>query len=234
MTDSQQAREAFASLELFDGERSVAVHPTRLVVAGYTGRDETAVRAHIDELAAIGVAPPPEVPMLYELDTDLLTTDPRIRVDGAGTSGEVEPVLIRCAGQWYLGVGSDHTDRDLERADVAGSKAACAKPLGRRVVALPEGVADGAVDSDWDRIGATSTVDGVPYQDGKLSGLRLPSDLIPRVVGDDDDGGDLVIYCGTLPVIDGEFRVGAAWTCELALPSGVVLTHSYQVDRRLS
>jgi hypothetical protein len=33
------------------------------VVAGYTGRDAAAVQHHIDELAAIGVAPPPSVPM---------------------------------------------------------------------------------------------------------------------------------------------------------------------------
>ena len=35
----------------------------RLVVAGWTGRDEAAVRHHIDELAALGVPAPSKSPL---------------------------------------------------------------------------------------------------------------------------------------------------------------------------
>jgi len=59
----------------------------RLIVAGYTGRDRQAVQVHIDELAHIGVTPPPRVPMFYELKADLLTTDASIDVAGDKTSG---------------------------------------------------------------------------------------------------------------------------------------------------
>ena len=36
-----------------------------LIVAGWTGRDEAALRHHIEELAAIGVPRPSSVPVFY-------------------------------------------------------------------------------------------------------------------------------------------------------------------------
>jgi 4-hydroxyphenylacetate 3-monooxygenase len=79
------------------GER-LAFGPVRLVIGGYTGRDEAAVRAHIDELAAIGVPPPAAVPDFYELPAGLLTTSATIEVGSGNTSGEAEPVLLRSGG----------------------------------------------------------------------------------------------------------------------------------------
>lgn len=38
---------------------------TTLIVAGWTGRDEAALRHHIEELAAIGVPRPSSVPVFY-------------------------------------------------------------------------------------------------------------------------------------------------------------------------
>ncbi len=37
----------------------------RLVIAGWAGRDETAVRRHIEELAELGVPPPSRTPLFY-------------------------------------------------------------------------------------------------------------------------------------------------------------------------
>lgn len=144
--------------------RELRIAPSRLVVAGYTARDQDAVARHIAELAAIGVAPPEAVPSFFHLDPALLTTDPVVEVPGTHTSGEVEPVLIRTGGRNYLAVGSDHTDRDRERDDVTAAKAACPKPIGPVVAELPDDL-----DSfDWDRVAATSSADGVTYQDAKI------------------------------------------------------------------
>ena len=123
-----------------DGESFTLGASAQLVVAGYTGRDAAAVQHHIDELAAIGVPPPASVPMLYRLDRALVTSDGSHAVPSAETSGEVEPVFVRSGGRWYLGVGSDHTDRGLERDSVERSKAVCVKPVGRHVVRLPDDV----------------------------------------------------------------------------------------------
>lgn len=191
-----------------------------LVVAGYTGRDEASVKKHIDELAAIGVAPPETVPAFYELSASLATQEPRITVTGSNTSGEVEPVLVRAAGKLYLTVGSDHTDRDVERDSVAKSKAACAKPLGATVVEVAA--------PDWDAIAASSTVDGVGYQQGTLSALRIPTDVLALHQGSVER--DLVLFCGTLPLLNGEFVAGADWRLSLTLPDGTELTHAYSVS----
>ena len=43
----------------------MAFQPTELVIAGWTGRDEAALRKHIEELAAIGVKPPKTTPIFY-------------------------------------------------------------------------------------------------------------------------------------------------------------------------
>src|SRR3954454_11191866 len=147
----------------------------------------------------------------------------------ATSSGEVEPGFVRSAGRWSLGVGSDHTDRELERADIKASKAACPKPLGPQVLPLPDGVVDGDFDAVWDAGTMTCSVDGDRYQAGSLSGLRTPGDLLPRVlrgVGD-DPAEDLVVFAGTVPLLDGAFRFGSDWHLELAL-ADQTLTHTYR------
>lgn len=198
----------------------------RLIIAGYTGRDAAAVAAHIEELASIGIPPPASVPAFFELDPSLVTSEPAVSISGSNTSGEVEPVLIRHNGRHYLGVGSDHTDRDLERADIAASKAACPKPVGHQVIALPDDLAA----LDWDAIDVESDVDGQPYQRGRLAAMRTPTDLLPRMtstLGEFDD--DLVMFCGTVPLLAGAFRAGRLWRVALHRNSDTSLTHSYEV-----
>ncbi|MWA02966.1 DUF2848 domain-containing protein [Actinomadura sp. LD22] len=205
------------------------VSPERLVVAGYTGADETAVARHIEELAAIGVPPPAAVPMFYDLDPALLGTGARVEVGGPATSGEVEPVLIRHRGAYFLGVGSDHTDRALERSDIAAAKAACPKPVGTAV--LPIGPDPSF--PEWDRIEASCAVDGRAYQAGQASSLRHPADLVERmtaVLG--EVSGDLVLFCGTFPLLDGSFVHGETWSLSLRLPGLAQLTHTYTTASR--
>ncbi|WP_280475726.1 DUF2848 family protein [Nocardia farcinica] len=211
------------SCTVLDSGETLSFDGARAIVAGYTGRDEAAVRHHIDELSAIGVAPPESVPMLYPVSTATVTTAATTPVPSADTSGEVEPVLLRHRGRYFLGVGSDHTDRALETIDIGESKRACAKPIGPHVVE----VADWS-RFDWDACRARSWVDGKLYQDGTLAALRTPTDLL-GVVADrlGDDGGDFVCFAGTLPLLDGEFTPGTRWDLELLLPDGRALTHTY-------
>jgi hypothetical protein len=188
--------------------------PTLLVI-GYAGRDEAAVRHHIDELAAIGIAPPPQVPMVYHLAADLLTTARHLQTPGPRTSGEVEPVLVRAAGVWHLAVGSDHTDRELEAVDVRDSKAACPKPVSGTALRLDVNPATGGLDQAWDAIGVASWIDGDPYQGGTLSALRVPSDLVARATAE-VPVGDLVVFCGTVPLLDGSFRYGETFAASMS------------------
>lgn len=206
--------------------------PDRLVVAGYTAKDEAAVAEHIAELACIGVPPPPTVPAFYDLDPRLLTTDAVVEVTGSSTSGEVEPVVIRHHGRHFLAVGSDHTDRELERTDIAESKAACPKPIGGTVVELGTDLSALSA-ADWDRLGADSTVDDRPYQEGSIATLRHPAELQQRmtaVLG--EITGTVLMFCGTLPLLGGTFIHGSSWRMRLRLPGGPTLTHAYETKLR--
>lgn len=93
--------------------------------AGWAGRDRMKVQHHIDELIAIGVSPPQHVPTLFALGNHLLTTADEIQVHGDETSGEVEYVLFRHQGEIFVTVGSDHTDRRLEKHSIPKSKNLC-------------------------------------------------------------------------------------------------------------
>ncbi|GAA1252239.1 DUF2848 domain-containing protein [Prauserella halophila] len=223
-------------LRTVEGE-PVDVTPGRLVVAGYTGRDQAAVRHHIDELAAIGVPEPDSIPAFYELDTDLLTVANDVEVAGEQTSGEVEPVLIRSEGRHYLTVGSDHTDRALERDDIKTSKGACPKPMAGTVLDL----GDRPESLPWDEITAGCWLDGELYQDGALAQL-LP---ITQVLAEwdsfgagtdfdtdfDTDADDLVLFGGTMPLLGGGFRFGREWRMRLHVPGqpAVELTYTSSV-----
>ena len=224
------------TINVLDQEQSsFGCESADFIVAGYTGRDELAVREHIDELAAIGVAPPPQVPMLYELSSDLISTSEAVAVAGGMATGEVEPVLIRHGGRWYLGIGSDLTDRDLERDDVKTSKAACPKPMGKTAVLLPADVADGGFDAVWDLVVANSYVDDELYQSGSLASLRRPSDIIQRIIGagfaGDSTERDVVVFTGTIPLVGGKFREGQTWRGTLTLPDGRVINHEHNFVR---
>lgn len=208
----------------------VEVAPTHLVVAGYTGRDAAAVRHHIAELAAIGVPEPETVPAFYELDASTLTTSTEVEVDGPMTSGEVEPVLIRANGRYYFTVGSDHTDRHLERADIKASKAACAKPIADTVIDL----GSDPTTVSWDAITASSWVDDQPYQQGTLASMLPIGEVLSTWNRIGSDGVPLVLFGGTLPLLDGTFRYGRTWRMRLDVPGQTPLDFTYRVSVRSS
>lgn len=191
-----------------DGGRTLEVAPEVFVIAGYTGRDGEQVRRHIDELAREGIAPPPEVPMLYEMPVEILTTAPRIEVPSAQSSGEVEPILVGAGGAVYLGIGSDHTARDVEREDIARSKRICPKPIGPRLAAVDPGAAG------LDAIALESGVDGEPYQRGSLAQIAPLAALLERF-RTRYPRGDFVLFCGTVPLLTHGFRFGRRFAARL-------------------
>lgn len=109
----------------------------RLYCVGYAGRNQAKVREHIDELAKLGVPPPPYTPTVYPVSAYLLTDQPQITVQSQETSGEVEFAVFIQPGKIYISVGSDHTDRDLEKTDIKKSKQMCEKPVANRVLGFP-------------------------------------------------------------------------------------------------
>lgn len=99
------------------------------IVAGWTGRDPAALEKHIVELEALGVKRPPTTPVFYRVSAARLTSDTVMEVTGPTSSGEVEFVLLQWENRLWIGVGSDHTDREAETYDVTVSKQMCDKPI---------------------------------------------------------------------------------------------------------
>jgi hypothetical protein len=204
------------------GER-VDVVPDVFTIAGYTGRDRAAVQKHIDELVHEGIAPPAEVPILFSMPVEILTTGARIHVPSASTSGEVEPVLIGTGDALYLGVGSDHTARDVEREDIARSKRICPKPVGRTLVQLQ------TLGSALDDIGLESSIDGEPYQHGTFAAIMPLGDLFERFRAR-TNASRFVLFCGTVPLLRGAFRYGRRFTARLhGGPLRMPLTLDYDI-----
>ncbi|MEK9776644.1 MAG: DUF2848 domain-containing protein [Quisquiliibacterium sp.] len=205
------------SFDLQQGNRAsrLEVVIERLVIAGWTGRDAQAVQHHIDELAAIGVPPPSSVPVYYRVAESLLTQRTRFQVLGEGSSGEAEPVLFATEAGLWLTLGSDHTDREAERAGVALSKQLCPKPVARQAWRWNEIAerADALLLSSWIRENNRE----LAYQQGTLSLIRPLTELIQNCPGGLTPG--TMMFCGTLSAIGG-VRACADFRCELHDPVG--------------
>ena len=200
--------------------------PKALIVAGWTGRDEKALHHHIEELAAIGVSRPSSVPVFYRISTANLVQAANLEVLGPDTSGEAEPVVVAMHDGLWLGVGSDHTDRKAETLGIALSKQMCAKMVGKTLWRLDE------IAGHWDQLilRAYATIDGkrLKYQEGPLSAMRNPSDLMSRA-GMEFVAGT-VMFCGTLGAIGG-IRPAAQFTAVIEDPIlGRKMSCEYDVD----
>ncbi|HVQ61034.1 MAG TPA: DUF2848 domain-containing protein [Burkholderiales bacterium] len=199
----------------------------QLVIAGWTGRDKASVEKHIAELAAIGVKRPRAVPVFYRVAASLLTTAREVEVVGSDSSGEVEFVLVSAPEGLYVGVGSDHTDRKVEAYGVTVSKQMCPKPLGHGLWLFSE------LDAHWDRLVLRSHVvrrgKRQLYQEGEVSRMLAPRDLLERFSGSTFLAPGTAMFCGTLAV-RGEIGGGERFEIELHDPvSDQSLRHEYAV-----
>ncbi|MEP2530912.1 DUF2848 domain-containing protein [Shimia sp.] len=193
-----------------------------LVVAGWTGRDHALVQHHIDELGKIGVAPPTTTPLFYRVSSSLLTQVNSVQVLGPDTSGEAEPFLINHDGKLWLGLASDHTDRELEAISVAASKQACAKVCAAALWDF-EDVRDHTGQMQL-RSWIKEHGEWVLYQDGNLEKI-LPLATLGSHIENIDHSAML---CGTLPAIGG-VRPAVEFRAELVDP---VLGHRIELQYR--
>jgi Protein of unknown function (DUF2848) len=196
------------------------------VIAGWTGRNPEAVEKHIKELEALGVKRPATTPIFYRVSAARLTTAAAIEVLGTASSGEVEFLLLQAEGALWIGTGSDHTDREVEAYGVSVSKQMCEKPVAPQFWRFED------VRDHWDRLKlrAFATIAGTRtlYQEGPVSAMRSPADLIARYAPAGLAEGTLM-FCGTLAV-HGGVRPAQSFAFELDDPVlGRKLAHSYDI-----
>jgi len=212
-----------------DGGAMIDLELDNLIIAGWTGRDRAALEAHIKELQELGVTPPTKTPIFYPVSTQLLTTGDVIQVVGDGASGEVEAVFLTSPQGSWIGLGSDHTDRQVEVHNVNWSKQICPKPISGTVWPFDE------VAGHWDDLLVKSHVyDGAErqlYQEGPLAKMLHPHTLLEKLAGEMPIAGKTIaMFCGTLPAL---LPIGQFDRFDMTLTDPVLgreIQHNYVAD----
>lgn len=199
----------------------------QLVIAGWAGRDPEAIMHHISELEALGVPRPSAVPLFYRVAANQLTQKSRVEVIGSASSGEAEVFIFTHQGELYVSLASDHTDRELESHSVALSKQLCVKPVATTAWKMSD------VAEHWDQLILRAWIKEEGefrlYQEGPLSSLRKPDDLLSRYLSDREVPAEgLGMTCGTVAAIGG-IRPATEFRMELVDERlGRSISHAYQ------
>ncbi len=217
------------SLEIDDGaSRATRSFPIARMynLGSATRRAETAV-AHQEEVAKEGIRIALDIPAprIYPIATHALVTDDTVETQSSHSSGEVEIVLL-LADQLYVGVGSDHTDRALEKTSIPWSKQVTPNVLAPQMWPFE------AMRARWDDCVMRSWVDGRLYQDVPVAAFLHPDDVLrilrARVPG--MPARDVLVFCGTIVSLDKALGFGRRWEFEMEDPgAGRRIRHGYDV-----
>ncbi|MGK0231171.1 MAG: hypothetical protein ACI9US_003848, partial [Gammaproteobacteria bacterium] len=96
----------------------------------------------------------------------------------------------------YLGLASDHTDRELEAHSVAASKQACVKPVAMQVWELD--TVSNHLDDILIRCSIKENNEIVLYQSGSLAALQP----LQTLINDANLSDNAAMLCGTLAAIE--------------------------------
>lgn len=199
--------------------------------AGYAGRDTAQVQHHVDELAALGVPAPKQIPTLYPISASLVTQSGAVQVPHGRTSGEAEWALLvgDNADDLLLTAASDHTDRDLEVHGVAWSKQSAPNILGD--LAWPLADVAGSFDDfrlrAWTDHGSGEQL----IQDGLAGQLLPPNHWLEKLAANSLLRPGTVLLSGTIPMIPGARQFAGAWRVELSDPLGRTSRINYRLEQ---
>ncbi len=192
-------------------QQRVEVTVSTLVNAGYAGRSQDDVKAHVVELAKLGVPAPRKTPCMYPIAPYLAMQADEVSVQHAHTSGEAEWALIVAGTQpddILLTAACDHTDRKLERHGVAWSKQAGPDVFARTAWRLVD------VESRIDQLTLTGQVrtESGPrtIQQGTLGELLTPSYWLDVLATQGLLRPGTVLLSGTIPM-DAEVDQFSDW-----------------------
>jgi hypothetical protein len=119
----------------------------------------------------------------------------------------VEFVLTKDEKALFVRVGSDHTDRKAETIGVSLSKQLCAKPVSKDAWRYEE------VKPHWEKLVLRAWADGELYQEGPVTAMRSPEDLMGRY----PLKPGWAMFCGTLAA-KGGIRPAKKFSMELEDP----------------
>jgi hypothetical protein len=209
------------------GVKRTELELLRVFNLGSATRDPETARAHQDEVKHIGITIAFDVPAprIYPMSTQGVSTASEVTVQTSRSSGEVEIVLYM-ADELYVGVGSDHTDRALEKVSIVWSKQACANVLAPTLWRFAD------IAAHWDECRMTSHVGGKLYQDCSVAAFLRPEDML-RILSERTlslPKRDFMVFCGTIASLDKTMGFGADWAFEMTDPVlGRSISHAYRV-----
>lgn len=203
------------TFELPDGS-TVTVEPTTVLNAGYAGRNQDEVAAHIAELAELGVPAPSVIPALYPVSPYLAQQTEVVHTQHGRTSGEAEWALVITDDEdVLLTVACDHTDRTLETHSVAWSKNAAPDVLGTKAWRLTD-IADRVDEitlNAW--VGSDETL----IQSGSLADLLGPDYWLGVLRKRGLFRPGTVLLSGTITMLPNVDQFADAWKVELSDPT---------------
>ncbi|MEH3138702.1 MAG: DUF2848 domain-containing protein [Mycobacterium kyogaense] len=213
------------TFELPDGS-TVTVEPTTVLNAGYAGRNQEEVAAHIAELAELGVPAPSVTPALYPVSPYLAQQTDTVHTQHDHTSGEAEWALVITDDEdVLLTVACDHTDRTLETHSVAWSKNAAPDVLGTKAWRLRD-IADRLDEitlKAW--VGADETL----IQSGTMADLLDPDYWVGVLRERGLFRPGTVLLSGTITMLPEVNQFADAWKVELSDPAtGFTSTCQYR------
>jgi hypothetical protein len=218
------------SFELPDGSTK-DVDVKHLLNAGYAGREQDEVQAHIAELAELGVPGPTTTPALYPVSPYLAQQVSEVRVQHGRTSGEAEWALVITDEGVLLTVACDHTDRELEVHGVAWSKNAGPDILGRKAWRLDDvrDHLDKITLKGW--VGEADTPDTL-IQDSSLAALLTPDYWLDVLTERGLNEPGTVLISGTVAMTSGVNQFARSWKVEMTDPeTGLSVEASYVVEQ---
>lgn len=218
------------TFELPDGTTRHA-DVVRVLNAGYAGRSQDDVAAHVAELAELGVPAPSVTPALYPVSPYLAQHTEQVSVQHGRTSGEAEwALVVDQGGELLLTAACDHTDRELEVHGVAWSKNASPDVIARRAWRLAD--VQERIDDLTLRAWVTHAEQETLIQDGTLAELLTPgywADVL-RERGELVPG--TVLISGTIPMAESVDQFADRWRVELSDPAtGDTIGLAYDVVR---
>ncbi|MCK9216460.1 MAG: DUF2848 domain-containing protein [Firmicutes bacterium] len=215
-----------------DGQK-IAVCIDKQLLAGRTSRDIEEVKKHLEELRKTGVQLSDEAPIFHAKISDRITTETVLEyVPGRKSSGEVEFVLLTDEKeQIYVGVCSDHTDRDLQTYNTNLAKQVFDTPISPELWRYED------VIEHWDELVMRAWVieDGKPvlYQEGKLEEMLRPEEILEKA-REKAVGGDIknaLITGGTFPTLSGDLNYSNEFVFELYDPiKEKRIKHQYKIE----
>jgi len=218
------------SFELPDGG-VVQMEVKHLLNAGYAGREQEEVQAHIAELAELGVPGPATTPAMYPVSPYLAQQASEVRVQHARTSGEAEWALVITRDGVLLTAACDHTDRELEVHGVAWSKNASPDVLARKAWRLDDvrDHLDQITLKGW--VGEGDNPDTL-IQDSSLQALLTPDYWLDVLTERGLNEPGTVLISGTVAMNSGVNQFARSWKVEMADPvTGEAVEVQYVVEQ---